>query len=44
VKLESTQLKSLRASSNGLLDILKVLSEVVQTFDLKTPHTDYDHF
>lgn len=44
VKLESTQLHSLRASSNGLLDIFGLLSEVVQTFDVKSPSENYDHF
>jgi len=42
--LESAELHSLRSSSNSLLDILKVLSEVIQKFDLKSPSADYDHF
>ncbi|XP_050535004.1 uncharacterized protein LOC126902023 [Daktulosphaira vitifoliae] len=42
--LESPQLKALRSSSNGLLDILKLLSEVTDNFDLKSPSIKYDHF
>lgn len=42
--LESDQINSLRASSNGILDILTLLSEVVQKFDAKSPSTHYDHF
>lgn len=43
-KLESTQLNCLRASSNGLLDIFGLLSEVVQKFDVNPPSANYDHF
>jgi len=42
--LESAELHTLRSSSNSLLDILKVLSEVSQKFDLKFPSAEYDHF
>jgi len=44
VKLESKQFNSLRASSNGILDIFTILSNVVQKFELESPSQDYDHF
>lgn len=43
-KLESTQLNSLRASSNGLLDIFMLLSQVVEKFEIEHSSSDYDHF